>query len=109
MSHSDDSVVSTPAARAKDDGGGMVRAGAHGETTALPHGAGIFFARLWRRFGRQELAILLSLLSVFGALLFLVWLTGEVLEGDTHVFDEAVLLSLRSSGNPADPLGPRWL
>ena len=81
------------------------RAGAHGWTTGLLRRGRSFFDRL----GRQELAILLSLLSVCGALLFLVWLTEEVLEGDTHVFDEAMLLALRTSGNPADPLGPRWL
>ena len=51
----------------------------------------------------------LSLLSVCGVLLFFLWLAGEVVEGDTHVFDQAVLLALRGSGNPADPLGPRWL
>ena len=66
-------------------------------------------SRLWPRLGRQELAILLSLLSASGVLLFFLWLAEEVLEGDTHAFDEAVLLALRGSGNPADPLGPRWL
>ena len=66
-------------------------------------------SRLWPRLGRQELAILLSLLSASGVLLFFLWLAEEVLEGDTHAFDEAVLLALRGSGNPADPLGPRRL
>ncbi|MGX5829934.1 phosphatase PAP2 family protein [Mesorhizobium sp. 43Arga] len=43
--------------------------------------------------------------------LFLVFgsLAEEVLEGDTTTFDLAVLAALRSTANPADPIGPPWL
>jgi membrane-associated phospholipid phosphatase len=33
----------------------------------------------------------------------------EVLAGDTHAADEAILLALRAPGDPADPLGPGWV
>ena len=33
----------------------------------------------------------------------------EVAEQETHAFDRAVLLAMRSPGDLSDPLGPRWL
>ena len=36
-------------------------------------------------------------------------LAGEVLEGETHAFDERILLALRSATDRSDPLGPGWL
>ena len=33
----------------------------------------------------------------------------EMVQGDTRAFDEYVLLSLRTAGNPSDPIGPGWL
>jgi undecaprenyl-diphosphatase len=61
-----------------------------------------------RLVGRHEL----SLLVLLGLIAFGVWgfaeLADEVLEGETRAFDTAVLLALRSPGNPDDPIGPRW-
>lgn len=50
-----------------------------------------------------------ALLAVAVALWAFAALTDEVLEGDTHGFDTAVLLALRTPGNTDDPLGPVWL
>jgi len=36
-------------------------------------------------------------------------LAEEMGEGDTHAFDNAILMMLRAQGDPALPLGPRWL
>jgi undecaprenyl-diphosphatase len=36
-------------------------------------------------------------------------LADETREGETHAFDTAVLLALRSPIDPADPLGPGWV
>jgi undecaprenyl-diphosphatase len=36
-------------------------------------------------------------------------LADEVIEGETHSFDEAVLLAMRNPADPADPFGPYWL
>jgi undecaprenyl-diphosphatase len=36
-------------------------------------------------------------------------LAGEVVEGDTHGFDTALLLAMRDPQNPSDPFGPSWL
>jgi undecaprenyl-diphosphatase len=36
-------------------------------------------------------------------------IADEMVEGDTQVFDRAVLLMFRTPGNPADPLGPAWV
>ena len=48
-------------------------------------------------------AIIAALLFGFGKL------AGEVLDGDTHSFDERILRLLRNPADPADPIGPRWL
>jgi undecaprenyl-diphosphatase len=58
---------------------------------------------------RHEIGWLIGLLVVAAALLAFTGLAGEVLEGDTRTFDRAILLALRSSADPSDPVGPRWL
>ena len=65
--------------------------------------------RLWIRFRLNEAAPLLSLAAVSFFAWAFVEIAGDVVEGDTHTVDRAVLLALRSSQNPADPLGPSWL
>ncbi|MBV6416944.1 MAG: Phosphatidylglycerophosphatase B [Steroidobacteraceae bacterium] len=50
-----------------------------------------------------------ALLVCVGALLGFAELAGEVIEGETHAFDEAVLLALREPADTADPIGPRWV
>src|SRR5690606_3948871 len=35
-------------------------------------------------------------------------LADEVIEGETHGFDEAVILAFRAAGDVGDPLGPPW-
>lgn len=42
-------------------------------------------------------------------LFFFCWLAEEMMEGDTHSFDSAIMLALRKPDNLADPIGPRWL
>jgi len=60
--------------------------------------------------GRSGLAAALSaLLLLAGLLLAFVELADEVIDGDTHAFDRAVLLALRTSSDSADPVGPAWL
>ncbi|MGD9924420.1 MAG: phosphatase PAP2 family protein [Pseudorhodoplanes sp.] len=49
------------------------------------------------------LALIAAMLAIFGML------AGEVLDGETHTFDEALLRALRNPEEPADPLGPAWL
>lgn len=60
-----------------------------------------------RRLGWSEAVALAALLTVAGSLWAFAALTDEVLEGETHAFDETVLLALRDA--PDDPVGPRWL
>lgn len=60
------------------------------------------------RIGRHEFGFLLSLLLAAGALWAFVVLTGEVLEGDTHGFDEALLLAMRNPQDVTDPIGALW-
>jgi undecaprenyl-diphosphatase len=61
------------------------------------------------RLGRQELSILISLLLVASAIWAFAMLADEIIEGETHAFDRAVLLAMRMPGHPAEPWGPRWL
>lgn len=61
------------------------------------------------RLAGRELPLLLSLLLVAAGLWAFIAVAGEVLEGDTHAVDRALLLLLRNPADHADPIGPRWL
>ena len=61
------------------------------------------------RLGRKEIGGLVALLVIAGLVLVFGYLAEEVLEGDTSRFDTNVILAFRTSGNPADLLGPPWL
>jgi undecaprenyl-diphosphatase len=54
---------------------------------------------------RIETRTLLVLLLIAAALWGFVELASEVTEGDTHAWDESLLLSLREPGDPDDPIG----
>ena len=53
--------------------------------------------------------LLLSTLIVAGGVWGFAELADEVVEGDTKVFDEWAIKSLRRADNPAIPIGPTWL
>ena len=69
----------------------------------------LHLGRLLTRLGRQELGLLLSLLLVVSAIWAFGTLANAIVEGETQTFDRAVLLAMRTPGNPAEPWGPRWL
>lgn len=54
-----------------------------------------------------------SVLAVGMLLMASVWaffeLADEVLDGDTHRFDETLLLSMRNPDKLSDPIGPGWI
>ncbi|MBS7536678.1 phosphatase PAP2 family protein [Ancylobacter sonchi] len=56
-----------------------------------------------------EISGLLVLAIAAAGLLLFAFIADGVREGETHAFDEAILLSLRQAGNPALPIGPLWL
>jgi len=58
---------------------------------------------------RREMALLAAIALAAASLVMFGQLTDEVLEGETHAFDETVLLALRSADDPSDPIGPGWL
>ena len=65
-------------------------------------------ARL-RRLGAAQVGLLILLALAAGGVWVFVAIAGEVSEGDTHALDEAILLSLRTPGDHADPIGPIWV
>jgi undecaprenyl-diphosphatase len=64
---------------------------------------------LLARIGWRELAPLLLLCLAAGSVWIFIEIADEVVEGELHEIDQAILLALRSPDNPADPLGPGWL
>ena len=58
---------------------------------------------------RREIAPLVMLFLAAGLIVVFAKITGELLEGDLHGFDRAILLALRHPDDPAKPLGPLWL
>ncbi|HEX2254641.1 MAG TPA: phosphatase PAP2 family protein [Thermoanaerobaculia bacterium] len=67
----------------------------------------------WRRWApellRREPGTLALLLLLSLAAWGFVSLAGEVVEGDTHGTDRALLMALRTPGFADDPLGPEWV
>ena len=61
-----------------------------------------------RRFARHHLTSLALIILGLGLCAF-IGIADEVLEGDTLRFDHWLLLALRASGDPGDPLGPAWV
>ncbi len=49
------------------------------------------------------LALIAAMLGIFGKI------ADEVMDGQTHAFDETLLRALRNPGDLADPVGPAWL
>lgn len=72
-----------------------------------PRLAGLSAAAM--RLAGRELPLLLSLLLVACGLWVFVVVAGEMVEGDTHTLDEALLLALRNPADRTDPIGPAWL
>jgi undecaprenyl-diphosphatase len=67
---------------------------------------------LWQRLvdvGRRELHLLIPLLLLAAALWTFVSIADEVVEGDSHTFDKAVLLAMRTPHDLSEPRGPLWL
>lgn len=64
---------------------------------------------LVERLQRFELITLVFFGVLAGGALLFAMLAGEVMEGDTHALDEAVLLALRQSGDLGQTIGPYWL
>jgi len=54
---------------------------------------------------RLEIATLIVLLICTGALWAFVEIAAEMAEGEFHAFDEAILMALRTPGDPTDPIG----
>jgi undecaprenyl-diphosphatase len=63
----------------------------------------------WLPRALREAAILASIVLAATSLVLFAQLTDEVIEGETRVFDETVLLALRQPGDPSNPIGPGWL
>ena len=58
---------------------------------------------------RIERMTLIVLLVAVASIWSFVELADAVIEGETHAFDEAILLALRSAADPSDPIGPGWI
>lgn len=58
---------------------------------------------------RYEPLLLVMFATLSGGILLFVYLTGEVIEGSTKGFDEAILLALRQPSDLSTPIGPGWL
>ena len=66
------------------------------------------FLRLLVRW-RKEPLLPVVLLLVAGSLWAFLEIGDEVGDKETHHFDERILMAMRESGDPAEPIGPEWL
>jgi undecaprenyl-diphosphatase len=58
--------------------------------------------------GEREGGALVAVLMAAAGIWLFVALAAGVQDGDTHAFDEKLLLSLRSPTDTSDPIGPSW-
>ncbi|MDF2996639.1 MAG: phosphoesterase PA-phosphatase related protein [Xanthobacteraceae bacterium] len=56
-----------------------------------------------------EFGTLVTLLAAASALFAFAQIAEEVLDGESHGFDEKLLLAFRNPSDLADPIGPAWL
>ena len=59
--------------------------------------------------GGHELSVMIVILLITGGIWLFVELADEMLEGDTHEFDEKLIMVMRNPRDPSDPIGPKWL
>jgi undecaprenyl-diphosphatase len=64
---------------------------------------------LFAHVGRIERGTLLILILAAAALYVFATLADAVGDGGTRAFDERLLLALRTPGDLADPIGPKWV
>ncbi len=65
-------------------------------------------ARFMARMAGVERMTLITLILVAGVLFAFAKLADAVGDGGTRAFDEWLLVALRTPGNLADPIGPKW-
>ena len=65
-------------------------------------------ARLMTRVAGVERMTLITLILAAGVLFAFAKIADAVGDGGTRAFDEWLLVALRSPGNLADPIGPKW-
>jgi undecaprenyl-diphosphatase len=65
--------------------------------------------KLWASIRQLELWMLAGICVIGGALWAFMELADEIEDGESHAFDQTILLSLRNPADLADPIGPEWL
>ena len=68
-----------------------------------------FVRAVLARVSRLERWSLAGFVLAVALILSFTILANEVAEGETHAFDERLLLLMRVPGNPTVPMGPAWL
>lgn len=58
---------------------------------------------------RAEIGALFAFAVAALGLVVFAAVADEAVEGETHAFDTAIIMALRTPGDPADPIGPAWL
>lgn len=58
---------------------------------------------------RSEYTLLILVALVCGGIWGFIELADEVIEGETHQVDQAILLAMRNPADRSDPLGPGWV
>ncbi|MEQ8662845.1 MAG: phosphatase PAP2 family protein [Gammaproteobacteria bacterium] len=57
----------------------------------------------------RELGLVAAIAIVAGGSWIFVEVSEEVVEGETHALDRALILALRNPADPGDPVGPGWV
>src|SRR6185312_8790693 len=64
----------------------------------------------WRSLWQQlELEVVATIFIIAASSFLFLKLASEMREGETQTADEAILLALRDSTDPSNPIGPPWV
>ena len=58
---------------------------------------------------RKEIGALFAFAVAAVGVLIFAEVADETVEGESHAFDQSILLALRQPDDPSDPIGPGWL
>ncbi len=65
--------------------------------------------RRWHAFGRREILLVITVAICAVTLFGFIAIADEMSEGETHATDESIVLVLRETGDPGNPIGPLWV
>ncbi|MFO7962991.1 MAG: hypothetical protein R6U50_03635 [Desulfobacterales bacterium] len=63
---------------------------------------------IWKRFRAFEPAVLIIVIFIVAGIWIFIELADKMIEGETRVFDQKLIIAMRNPDDLSDPVGPKW-